>query len=301
MPSGRDGGLGFVPRRVEQGQHAEKLPGAFCLGPRHAQRAEAARREFVDGLLDGGFHLPVIGRQLQDHLRRALGHLELLSVRGLDGGFGALVHRVERLEMDHLVAFQGLIVFQTAEHRQVDGVRILRARGQRGVEDDLIGRDAAHAERIAQRQLVLGQGAGLVRAQNVHARQFLDGRQPGHDRLFFGQQARADRHGHRQHRGHRHGNRGHGQHQGELQGGQDRVAAKERDGDNHRHQGRREEDQVIADLQHRALEMADGVRLLHQLRRLAEIGVGAGGIDQRADFALAQDRTGKYRLAGLCA
>ena len=44
--------------------------------------------------------------------------------------------------------------------------------------------------------------------------------------------------------------------------------------------------------------MADGVRLLHQLRRLAEVGVRARGIDQRADFALANDRTGKHRLAG---
>ena len=120
-----------------------------------------------------------IGRQFQDHLRRALGHLELLSVRALDGGFGALMHRVERLEMQHLVTLQRLIVLQAAQHGQVDGVLIVRARRQRGVEDDLIGRDAVHAERIAQRQFVLGQCAGLVRAQHVHACQFLDGRPAG--------------------------------------------------------------------------------------------------------------------------
>ena len=44
--------------------------------------------------------------------------------------------------------------------------------------------------------------------------------------------------------------------------------------------------------------MADGVRLLHQLRRLAEIGVRTRGIDQCADFTLADDRAGKHRLAG---
>ena len=44
--------------------------------------------------------------------------------------------------------------------------------------------------------------------------------------------------------------------------------------------------------------MADGVRLLHQLRRLAEVGLPTRGIDQCADFALANDRTGKHRLAG---
>ena len=44
--------------------------------------------------------------------------------------------------------------------------------------------------------------------------------------------------------------------------------------------------------------MADGVRLLHQLRRLAEVGFLACGIDHCANFALADDRTGKYCVAG---
>src|ERR1039458_5522936 len=51
----------------------------------------------------------------------------------------------------------------------------VRARRQRGVEDDLVGGDIVHAERITQRQLVLGQGAGLVRAQHVHARPLFEG------------------------------------------------------------------------------------------------------------------------------
>ena len=162
----------------------------------------------------------------------------------------------------------------------------------------MLGGDIIHAERIAQCQFVLGQGAGLVRAQHVHARQFLDGHQPGHNRLFFGQQARADRHRHRQHRGHRHGNRRYGQHQGELQRGEDRVAAEDRKGDNRRHQNHCEDDQVIADLEHRALKVADGLRSLHQLRRSTEIGVRTRGIDECTDFALTNDRTGKYCLAG---
>ena len=161
----------------------------------------------------------------------------------------------------------------------------------------MLGGDIVHAERIAQRQLVLGQGAGLVRAQHVHARQFLDGHQAAHDRLFLGEQARADRHRHRQHRGHRHRNRRDGQHQGELQGGEDRIAAEDRDGNDHRHQRHREDDQVVADLQHRLLKMADGVRLLHQFCGLAEVGVRARGIDHRAALTPADDRTGKHRVA----
>ena len=38
--------------------------------------------------------------------------------------------------------------------------------------------------------------------------------------------------------------------------------------------------------------MADSFRFLHQLRRFAEIGVGAGGIDHRVCFALAYNGTG---------
>ena len=101
---GRDGCLGIFPWRIEQGQHADKLPLPVALGPRHAQRTEAARRKFVDRLLDGGLHLPGIGRQRQNHLRRALRHLERLSVFGFDGGLGAFMHRVERLEMNHLIS-----------------------------------------------------------------------------------------------------------------------------------------------------------------------------------------------------
>ena len=106
----------------------------------------------------------------------------------------------------------------------------------------------------------------------------------------------TDKHGR-----HRHGDRGHGQHQGELQRREDRVAAEDRDSDDHRHQSDREDDQVVADLQHRALKVADGVRLLHQLRRLAEVGARARGIDQGADLALADDRSREHRLARLCA
>ena len=163
----------------------------------------------------------------------------------------------------------------------------------------MLADDIVDAERIAQRQLVLRQRASLVRAQHVDARQFLDCRQPGHYGLFPGEQTRADRHCHGQHRWHRHGDCGHGQHQGELKRGKDWIAAEERNGNNHSHQGHREDDQVIADLQYRPLEMADGVRLLHQLRRLAEVGVRTGAVDQRGDFTLTNDRTGKYGLARL--
>jgi hypothetical protein len=50
------------------------------------------------------------------------------------------------------------------------------------------GGDVVDAERVAERQLVLGQGAGLVRAQHVHAGQLLDRDQPADDGLLLGEQ-----------------------------------------------------------------------------------------------------------------
>ena len=70
LAGGRDGRLGFFPGRVEKRQHAEKPPWALPVRASHTERAEAARRKLVDGFLDGALHLPGIGRQLQDHLRR---------------------------------------------------------------------------------------------------------------------------------------------------------------------------------------------------------------------------------------
>jgi hypothetical protein len=59
-----------------------------------------------------------------------------------------------------------------------------------------------------------------------------------------------------------------------------------------------EDDQVVADLQYGALEMADGVSLLHQLRGLAEVRVRAGRIHHGVDLALTENRARKHRAAG---
>ena len=73
----------------------------------------------------------------------------------------------------------------------------------------------------------------------------------------------------------------------------------EREGNNHRHQSHCENDQVIANLQHGTLEMAYGMRTLHQFRSLAEVGVGAGGVYHRVGFAPLDNRTRKHCLARL--
>ena len=45
---GRNRGLCIFARRIEHGQHAEKLPQPVALGPRHAQRTKTARGKIID-------------------------------------------------------------------------------------------------------------------------------------------------------------------------------------------------------------------------------------------------------------
>ena len=201
--------------------------------------------------------------------------------------------------MQQLIALEGVLVFHATENRQIDGVLVLGARGQSRSEHDLLSGNLIDRERIAERQLVLGQGAGLVGTQHVDARQFLDGHQLADDRLLLGQQTRAHRHRDRQHCRHCHGDGGYRQHQGKLQGSEDCIAAVQREGNDHSNEHHREDDQIVADLQHRLLEVADGVGLLHQLCSLAEIGLFTSGIYQCANFAPAHDRSGENRLAGI--
>ena len=76
------------------------------------------------------------------------------------------------------------------------------------------------------------------------------------------------------------------------------FAAIDREADDHGHHDQRENDQIVADLQHGLLEMTDRDRRLDQFRRLAEIGLAAGRIDQRVDLAATNDRAGEHRVAG---
>ena len=99
--------------------------------------------------------------------------------------------------MVDLKSLQGVPVLDAFQHRQIDRIVVVRPRGQRTDEDDLVGGHALHAERITQREVVLGQCAGLVSAQHVDAGQFLDGDQSTHDRLTLREQASADGHRHR--------------------------------------------------------------------------------------------------------
>ena len=135
-------------RWIEQRQHADELPLAVLIGSRHAQRAEAAAGKVVHGFLNGGLDVAASVDISRMTCGAPFGHLELLPVRAFDGRFGALMHRIERLEMENLVAFQAVVLYP-GDHGQIDRVFVFRARRERGVENDLVAGDAVHAEWIA--------------------------------------------------------------------------------------------------------------------------------------------------------
>ena len=59
----RDGGLGIFTRRIEQRQHAKKLPLPVAIRPGHAERTKTTGGEVVDSLADVILHRRGIGRQ----------------------------------------------------------------------------------------------------------------------------------------------------------------------------------------------------------------------------------------------
>ena len=82
---------------------------------------------------------------------------------------------------------------------------------------------------------------------------------------------------------------------------EDGIAAIDADADDNGDQPDREHDQVIAYPQHGLLEVADGVCRFHQAGGLAEIGLATCGIDQGADLAAPDDRTGEHGVPRLLA
>ena len=50
--------------------------------------------------------------------------------------------------MENVVSFSALVLY-AREHGKIDRVLVFRARSERGIENDLVGGDAVHAERVA--------------------------------------------------------------------------------------------------------------------------------------------------------
>ena len=191
--------------------------------------------------------------------------------------------------MFHLVRFQLLLIFHPAQHRQIDGVLILGAGGQGRAQDHFVRAVTAHGERVTQSQLVLRQRAGLIGAEDVDPGQFFDSCQAGDDGFPGCQHSGTHSHGDRQNSRHRHRHGGDRQHQRELQRGDHLIAPEQGHGQDQGHQNQGQNDQIVADFQDGPLEMTHRVGHLHQVSRLAEVGVRARTVHQGVDLPLLDD------------
>jgi hypothetical protein len=311
-----------VPRRVEERQEADELPraaGAVLALLRHVLTSQATimlcstRKErkkklrYLSGnrerpepalgvLVDDGVHpvphvLPALA-QLQDLLRRTLAGAVPASARDVDvSERGALIHGVERQEMHLLHALPCLLgVGEHAHHGGIDGVLVLHPRRPCREQDHLAGVHALGEdldEASVHAELVERERAGLVAAQHVHACHLLDGGHALGDGALQRQPVGPDGHGDRQHGGHGDGDAADEEHEEVV----DAVAVpavldqvhdddldEDADGDGG--------DAEVADGPEHLLEVAHLVGAVHQVRRLAEEGVHAGGDHHRLDLPL---------------
>src|SRR5262249_40870337 len=133
-----------------------------------ALRPRNGRRRARASLWPRGFDsLRDVGRRLgeiDDDLRRPLADPHAFALGVGERRRGALAHGIEGHEFHLLVGLQRRLILQRRDHRGVDGVAILDLRGQGGGQDAILRVLRRKQDWIAERELVLGQGPGLVRA-----------------------------------------------------------------------------------------------------------------------------------------
>ena len=127
--------FGVFARRIEQRQHAEKLPLSVAVRSRDTKRAKPARSEIIDGLVHGGLDGGGIRRQRQDNLRRALGNLERLPSAAFTVASVRLCTGSNGMKWVTCIGLQRLLVLQASQHRQIDGV-VISGPGRQSTGED---------------------------------------------------------------------------------------------------------------------------------------------------------------------
>lgn len=193
-----DGLAGVGTRGVEEGQHAEHLPGAVLLLDGNGEGTETTAGE-LGGLLleESGLLLGAVGEG-EDSLGGTLGAGVADSAVGGDGG-DALGNGVEGSELLGLPAvgdeLLGLgVALEGEDGDLVDGVEGLDVvgRGQSGDGHHPVDVDTLHDEGLADGQLVGGEGTGLVGAEDVDTSEGLDGSELLNDGLLLGEVSGTD-------------------------------------------------------------------------------------------------------------
>ena len=237
--------------------------------------------------------LPAGGAAAQDLVRRAFGVLHPAAVGLVHGGH----HLAAGIKGRFIHTGRGGFQFALGQP-QLGGVGHQSGLGGLALGLALVVQVGVAAGVVHHGHLVLGQGAGLVRADDLGAAQRFDGGQFADDRIALGHIGHADGKHHRDHGRQTLGDGGHSQGDSHHEGGQHGIQIKPPGGDQVEHKNEH------ADAQH---QLGQGLAQLVQLflqrgllllgsgqraRDLAHLGIHAGAGDQR--LAAAIDHRGAH-------
>ncbi|CAH0001869.1 unnamed protein product [Clonostachys byssicola] len=216
-----------VTRGVRAGHDTENLPSTLTTLAGNTERTETTGGKFSNAVLVGLVNVLGDGVVLLDSLeneeRGTLDADDTLTLGRLNNSLDLLGDGVEWVELENLVLGQnGLgagVELESLEESLVDGVdTLLLARsGQAGSEHQVIGLNTGDSEGLRERQLVLGQGTGLVGAENLNTSKGLNGGELLDDSLLLGEVGSTDSHGGGDDGGKTNGDTDNGNTEGELQ------------------------------------------------------------------------------------
>jgi hypothetical protein len=194
-----------VTRGVRAGHDTENLPSTLTTLAGNTERTETTGSELSDAVLVGLVDLigdgVVLLNGLQHEKRGTLDTGDALALGGLNNSLDLLGDRVEGVEVKDLVLGEDRlgagVVLEGLEESLVDGIDTLLLAGssQAGSKHQVIGVNTLDGEGLGERQLVLGQGTGLVRAENLDTSQGLNGGQLLDNGLLLGEVGSTDSHG----------------------------------------------------------------------------------------------------------
>lgn len=285
-----DGLVGVVTRGVRARHDSENLPRALTTLASNTKRTETTGSELGNLVLVVGINLlgdgVVLLDGLEDKERGTLDASDGLALGGLDDGRDLLGDGVEWVEVEDLVLGEGGlgagVVLEGLEESLVNGVdTLLLARGsQAGSQHEIIGLNTGDGVGLSEGELVLGEGTGLVRAEDLDTSKGLDGRELLDDGLLLGEVGGTDSHGGGDDSGQTDGDTDDGDTEGELEDLDDTIGAVEgrnpddQEGDND------EDEQNSTDAVEHLSEMTSAGRgSVDEGSGTADEGVVTGGSD----------------------
>jgi hypothetical protein len=252
-----DGAGSVETGRVGAGHDTENLPRATVALAGNTQRTETTGSELGDtvlvSLVNSLGDRVVLLDGLENEKRGTLDTGDALALGGLNKGLDLLGDGVEGVELDDLVLGQDRlgagVELEGLEESLVDGIDtlLLAGGGQTGSKHQVIGVNTLDGEGLSKRQLVLGQGTGLVGAENLDTSKRLDGTELLDNSLLLGEVGGTDSHGGGDDGGETDGDTDNGDGQGETQDGDNAVGAVEGGNPDDKKSGNNEDQQNCAD------------------------------------------------------